>query len=68
MWGMAGQIIEREKLNVTLDPEYDDDWRAEPHDMDGICQRKHGPTPLIAAMRCFVSSLLGEEVEIPNGL
>ena len=26
----------------------------------------HGPTPLIAAMRCYVASNLGEEVEIPE--
>lgn len=28
----------------------------------------YGPTPLIAAMRCFVASKLGDEVEIPDGL
>jgi hypothetical protein len=28
----------------------------------------YGPTPLIAAMRCFVSSRLGDEVEIPKEL
>lgn len=27
-----------------------------------------GPTPLIAAMRCFVASKLGDEVEIPEEL
>lgn len=27
-----------------------------------------GPTPLIAAMRCFVASKLGDEVEIPKEL
>jgi len=26
------------------------------------------PTPLIAAMRCFVASRLGEEVEVPDEL
>lgn len=30
--------------------------------------RLHGKTPLIAAMRCFVYSKLGEEVEIPEEL
>ena len=28
----------------------------------------YGPTPLIAAMRCYVASKLGEEVEIPEEL
>lgn len=27
-----------------------------------------GPTPLIAAMRCYVASRLGDEVEIPEEL
>ena len=25
----------------------------------------YGPTPLIAAMRCYVASKLGDEVEVP---
>ena len=28
----------------------------------------HGPSPLIAAMRCFVASKLGDEVDIPEEL
>jgi len=28
----------------------------------------YGPTPLIAAMRCFVASKLGEEVDVPQEL
>lgn len=27
-----------------------------------------GPTPLIAAMRCYVASKLGDEVEVPEEL
>ena len=27
-----------------------------------------GPTPLIAAMRCYVASKLGDEVDVPEGL
>jgi hypothetical protein len=27
-----------------------------------------GPTPLIAAMRCYVASQLGDEVEVPEEL
>jgi hypothetical protein len=29
---------------------------------------EYGPTPLIAAMRCYVASKLGDEVEIPAEL
>lgn len=36
-------------------------------DIDGyFCA--FGPTPLIAAMRCYVASELGEEVEVPDEL
>jgi hypothetical protein len=28
----------------------------------------YGPTPLIAAMRCYVTSKLGDEVEVPDEL
>ena len=27
-----------------------------------------GPTPLIAAMRCFAASRLGDEVDVPDEL
>ena len=29
---------------------------------------RYGPTPLIAAMRCYVASKLGDEVALPDGL
>ena len=29
---------------------------------------EYGPTPLIAAMRCFVVSKLGDEVNVPDDL
>ena len=42
-----------------------DDW-GEGFHIDVDCMT--GPTPLIAAMRCYVASKLGNEVEIPTGL
>ena len=42
-----------------------DDWGERFHiDVDCVI----GPTPLIAAMRCYVVSKLGNEVEIPKEL
>jgi len=42
-----------------------DYWGMSYHvDENAVC----GPTPLIAAMRCFVASKLGEEVDIPDEL
>jgi len=42
---------------------HDDEWEAETW---GYISE--GPTPLIAAMRCYVLSKLGEEIEIPEEL
>ncbi len=76
-WSQGGPIIEREQIELKVladcfdvndHPTYKtgDLWEANiwPADMDMIecC----GPTPLIAAMRCYVASKLGDEVEIPE--
>ena len=61
-WAQGGPIIEREKIGVSF--ESVDLWEAWAY--DGVTGT--GPTPLIAAMRCFVASRLGDEVEIPEGL
>ena len=59
-WSQGGPIIEREFINVT----YDDLWTAE----DVYGETQWGDTPLIAAMRCFVASSLGDEVDVPEEL
>lgn len=73
-WSLAGPIIEREKISVIC---YDGGWRAtngtgvveEAYSFEHGCERTcTGPTPLIAAMRCYVASKLGDEVEIPKEL
>ena len=33
-----------------------------------LCSSGYGPTTLIAAMRCYVASELGDEVEVPDEL
>ncbi|RPJ30100.1 MAG: DUF2591 domain-containing protein [Verrucomicrobiaceae bacterium] len=66
-WMHAGPIIEREKISVAYEPSllYDDScrWKA----LFPMSDREHeyGPTPLIAAMRCYVASKLGDEVDVP---
>ena len=66
-WALAGPIIEREKLCITASVE--GDWTAfcvsDEMDMQWICR---GPTPLVAAMRAYVASQLGGEVEVPDEL
>ena len=64
-WYQAGSIIERERIAIWGDNyTY---WEAECHPECGWHWAK-GETPLVAAMRCYVASKLGDEVEIPKGL
>ena len=63
-WAQGGPIIEREKIAVWHRGD-EWPWRAQQSDTSHL---KGGPTPLIAAMRCYVASKLGDEVEIPEEL
>ena len=76
-WSLAGPIIEREKMALWFDGESNDYAASGPLLMNtptesqafyGIPLPTHGPTPLIAAMRCYVASRLGDTVEIPEEL
>ena len=59
-WLHGGPIIEREGIDIYQSGV----WVAE----IGGNHTTEGPAPLIAAMRCFVASRLGDEVEIPESL
>jgi hypothetical protein len=70
-WAQGGLIIERERLQVTT--ERNGIWICSiPFAVEIGGYRKyiftHGPTPLIAAMRCYVASKLGDDVEVPEEL
>jgi hypothetical protein len=68
-WSHGGPIIEREIIVLTH-PKHDC-WTAttqDSTDLDTPLYQEDGPTPLIAAMRCYVASKLGEEVDIPAEL
>lgn len=68
-WSQGGPIIEREGMQIyrvdgnawgaTI-------WWDDEHGASEFTQQ--GPTPLIAAMRCYVASKLGDEVEVPASL
>ena len=66
-WAQGGPIIEREKIGIITDPNDANVWIASVYEPDWRFNRT-GPTPLIAAMRCYVASKLGDEVEVPEGL
>ncbi len=66
-WKQGGLIIDRERINTWFElgnwwavrastPE----WNRNPEG--------HGKTLLLAAMRCYVASKLGDEVDIPEEL
>lgn len=61
-WSVGGPIIERERIAV-LDST-DNEWEAGKR--EGRFRR--GTTPLVAAMRCYVASKLGDEVNVPEEL
>lgn len=63
-WAQGGPIIEREGIRIhrSVTGQWWAGSEAEP-------QRPiEGPTPLIAAMRCFVASKLGDTIDIPEEL
>ena len=67
-WAQGGAIIEREGISIVLDDDIDDySWTATCIKPPYV-SAEQGSTPLIAAMRCYVSSKLGEEIEIPDDL
>ena len=65
-WQLGGPIIEKEGITVWARR---DEWTGE-----NWCayirydEEEFGTTPLIAAMRCYVASKLGDDVEIPEEL
>lgn len=76
-WSQGGPIIEREGIEINvrnwspspgcrLPGKYE--WSARLCFVRQTEGKQFGPTPLIAAMRCYVASKLGEEVEIPEEL
>ncbi len=77
-WEEAGPIIERERVSLyqwlshvfhnPTTQTTESHWDADMTTPEGKFIQAEGPTPLIAAMRCYVASKLGDEVEIPEEL
>ena len=83
-WSQGGPIIEREGILLRAlrkkGHKWDGQWLAmynnentDPMVLwvkreDFKCHYLQGLTPLIAAMRCYVASKLGDSVELPEGL
>jgi hypothetical protein len=65
-WAKGGPIIEREEICVGTS--HIAPWMACLDDGMEVRNRERGDTLLIAAMRCYVASKLGDEVELPEEL
>lgn len=67
-WSQGGPILEREKITTVIFRS--DDWISEiwERERGRRLARGTGPTLLVAAMRCYVASKLGDEVEVPEEL
>lgn len=61
LWEQGGPIIERERINLEPFRNINgEQWSAD--------SEWDSPTPLIAAMRCYVASKLGDDVDVPEEL
>jgi hypothetical protein len=79
-WAQGGPIIEREGINTfkynKISNEEPDKWCAHKvvprPNLEGSTNMTaiapEGPTPLIAAMRCYVASKMGDDINIPEEL
>lgn len=66
-WGVGGPIIERERINLRASGA--GNWVSSTHDVPHPKRVvQYGDTPLIAAMRCYCCSKLGDEIDIPEEL
>lgn len=74
-WAQGGPIIDREGIdlycNVATNPSHPDkpwrgSWRARYCRMGYGTEFSYGATALEAAMRCYVASKLGDDVDIPE--
>lgn len=70
-WTHGGPVIEREEIAVApttmLGQGGQFSWEARTYAEDAEPRGMYGPTPLIAAMRCFASKL-GDTVMVPREL
>jgi hypothetical protein len=66
-WMQGGPIIEREGITILSINDYYE-WCAAIGELYYEDDNQRSPTPLIAAMRCYVASKLGDEVEIPDAV
>jgi len=64
-WACGGPIIERERISLSI--KHDGWWLAQIYNInDDPSWLVVDHTPLIAAMRCYVASKLGDVIDVPD--
>lgn len=68
-WAQGGPIIEREMICIecVFHQAFWNAYTPAPEQPTGEAHA-YGDTPLVAAMRCYVASKLGDTIEIPEEL
>lgn len=64
-WAQGGPIIQKERINLTTGLTIFDWWAVQD---SSAGYKANGGTPLVAAMRCYVASHLGNEADVPDGI
>ncbi len=68
-WNLAGPLIERAGIGIRQYGDFPESrWQADTWAFKFVDPMATGPTPLIAAMRCYVRAKLGDEINIPEEL
>ena len=68
-WAQGGPIIERGGIAIRKYGEFPETlWQADDWQFRFVNPKASGPTPLVAAMRCYVALKMGDEIEIPKEL
>lgn len=65
-WAQGGPIIERERIGLDCDDQ--GIWFASYDLSEESALGASAKSPLVAAMRCYVATKLGNEIEIPQEL
>ena len=65
-WSQGGPIIEREIAKIERFS--DALWEATAFTKNAQDFVQNGPNPLVAAMRCYCSAKLGDEIDVPEEL
>jgi hypothetical protein len=67
-WQQGGPILDREKITLSSLFWEKDGWKAWKWKDHDAAFDHFGPTMLIAGLRCFLASRLGEYAEVPEEL